>query len=558
MNRDRLGANGTGGSHDLFTPTDSLTNALLTDMYQITMAYAYFRTKRHTTIAVFDLFFRKNPFEGEYTIFAGLSEVLAFVNSYKFTDEHIAYLRAQMPTAGDDFFDYLSNLDCSEVKIHAFQEGSVVFPRQPLLRIEGPIGVCQLLETTLLCIVNYASLVATNAARMRMAVGHEKTLLEFGLRRAQGPNGGVSASRYAYVGGFDGTSNSLAGMMFGMKVGGTHAHSYVQSFSSLEDLPTRQIEGADGTMVDLVEVVLKYRTELGWQHTNSGELAAFISYCQAFPGAFVALVDTYDTLVSGIPNFIVVALAMVEIGHRPIGIRLDSGDLAYLSMEARRIFRDIEAQFQGKLNGIEGFADRLKIVASNDIGEDTLHSLKQQGNEIDTFGIGTHLVTCQNQPALGCVYKLVSFDGHPRIKLSQEIKKVSIPGKKHVFRFFGRAGFPLADLMLSDKELRDRGPPKPGEKVMCRHPLDPTKRVNCTPSRVVELLECVWNGHPTKDPPVPSINQIRSKCMQDLASLRHDHVRYLNPTPYKVSVSEELFESMYELWRRESPILELE
>ena len=260
------------GTHNTMTPTDSLTNALLTDMYQITMAYAYFRTKRHETTAVFDLFFRKNPFDGEYTIFAGLSEIIAFMDSYKFTEEHIAFLKEQMPAAGEDFFDYLRNLDCSQVKVHAFQEGSVVFPRQPLLRIEGPIGICQLLETTLLCIVNYASLVATNAARMRMAVGPSKTLLEFGLRRAQGPNGGVSATRYAYVGGFDGTSNALAGMMFGMKVGGTHAHSFVQSFSSLEDLPTRTIEAPDGSgrQVDIVEVALKYRQELEWEHTNAG------------------------------------------------------------------------------------------------------------------------------------------------------------------------------------------------------------------------------------------------------------------------------------------------
>jgi len=563
MNEKR-GANGTGGTHDLLTPTDNLTNALLTDMYQITMAYAYFRSKRHTTNAVFDLFFRKNPFDGEYTIFAGLTEVMAFLNTYKFTDQHIAFLREQIPTAGDDFFEYLSTLDCSQVKVYAFKEGSVVFPRQPLLRIEGPIGICQLLETTLLCIINYASLVATNAARMRLAVGPAKTLLEFGLRRSQGPNGGVSATRYAYVGGFDGTSNALAGMMFGMKVGGTHAHSYVQSFSVLEDLPSREIEvpgtSDDQQYVDIVALALKYRKDLEWEHTNPGELAAFVSYCQAFPGAFIALVDTYDTLASGIPNFIVVALAMLEIGYRPIGIRLDSGDLAYLSTEARTMFRRVEEKYLelGTLPAVAGFARQLKIVASNDIGEDTLHSLQQQGNEIDTFGIGTHLVTCQNQPALGCVYKLVSFDGHPRIKLSQEIKKVSIPGKKRVYRLFGRAGFPLADLMLLDEEVLLHGAPKPGIKAMCRHPLDPTKRVNCTPTHVVELLQCVWDGKPTMDPAVPSINEIRSKCMQDLASLRHDHIRHLNPTPYKVSLSCELFEMMYDIWRKEAPILELD
>mmetsp|Transcript_8352 Transcript_8352/g.18981 ORF Transcript_8352/g.18981 Transcript_8352/m.18981 type:complete len:547 (-) Transcript_8352:129-1769(-) len=534
-------------------PICNLVNPLLTDMYQITMCYAYFRTKRHDTHAVFDLFFRQNPFDGEYTIFAGLSEVIAFMSNYRFTDEHIEYLKVQIPDATDEFFDYLKSLDCSQVKIYAFKEGSVVFPREPLLRVEGPVGICQLLETTLLCIVNYASLVATNAARMRMAVGPNKTLLEFGLRRSQGPDGGVSASRYSYIGGFDGTSNALAGMLFGMKVGGTHAHSFVQSFSSLDDLTTRLIElpGREET-VDLVDIVLKYRAQLEWEHTNSGELAAFISYCQAFPHSFLALVDTYDTLVSGIPNFLLCALAMYEVGYIPIGIRLDSGDLAYLSLEARKMFREIEARFN-----IKGMVQQLKIVASNDISEETLYSLNQQGNSIDTFGIGTHLVTCQNYPALGCVYKMVEFDGLPRIKLSQEIKKVSIPGKKRIYRLFGRAGFPLVDLLLLEEEVKSHGEPKQGERVMCRHPLDPTKRVICVPNSVVELLELVWDGKPTQDPPCPSIAEVRGQAMKELNNLRHDHVRFLNPTPYKVSLSEDLFTMMHELWRTEAPIAEL-
>uniref|UniRef100_A0A6U2FYG9 Nicotinate phosphoribosyltransferase n=1 Tax=Hemiselmis andersenii TaxID=464988 RepID=A0A6U2FYG9_HEMAN len=525
----------------------NFVNPLLTDMYQVTMCYAYWKANKHNTEAVFELFFRKNPFSGEYVIFAGLSDVISLLDHYKFTAEHIQYLRAQMPSASPEFFDYLSSLDCSQVKVQALKEGTVVFPREPLIRLEGPVGICQLLETSLLCIVNFASLVATNAARMRQAAGPNKTLLEFGLRRAQGPDGGVSASRYCYIGGFDGTSNALAGMLFGMKVGGTHAHSFVQSFSSIEDLKTRMISLPGGAEeVDFVDIVLRVRAKFGWEHTNTGELASFICICQALPESFVALVDTYDTLVSGIPNFLICAVAMFEIGYQPIGIRLDSGDLAYLSLEARKMFEMVEKQCK-----VEGMAKALKIVASNDIGEDTLHSLNQQGHSIDTFGIGTHLVTCQNQPALGCVYKLVEFDKKPRIKLSQEIKKVSVPGKKVLYRLYGKAGYPLVDLM----QLQDEEAPNPGERIMCRHPLDPTKRVVCVPAQVLRLHHVVWDGGPCLE--MPSISEIRNVTIKELSELRHDHVRRLNPTPYKVSLSENLFKTMYELWRKEAPILEL-
>jgi len=530
-------------SHNILCP-------LLTDMYQITMCYAYFNAGRHRKHAVFDLFFRKNPFQGEYTIFAGLEDCLKFIEDYKFTEEHLDFLRAQMPTAKEEFLEYLRQLDCSEVKIYAMKEGSVCFPRQPLLRVEGPVGICQLLETTLLCLINFASLVATNAARMRAAVGPNKTLLEFGLRRSQGPDGGLSASKYSYIGGFDGTSSALAGLKFGMKVGGTHAHSFVQSFSSLDDLESTFIESpTGGAPVDILVIVQKYRKELNWGHTNNGELAAFIGYSQAFPTAFLALVDTYDTLVSGIPNFLLCALAMYEIGFKPLGIRLDSGDLAYLSLEARNMFKQIEDRFN-----IPGMAAQLKIVASNDIGEDTLYSLAQQGHSIDTFGIGTHISTCQTQPALGCVYKLVEFDGNPRIKLSQEIRKVSVPGKKIIYRLIGRAGFPLVDLMILDSESPDNEP-RAGERVMCRHPLDPTKRVVCIPHKVQALLSVVWDTK--RSHPPNSITSIRAVAMKELSLLRHDHVRYLNPTPYKVSLSEHLFTTMHDLWRVEAPIAEL-
>ena len=276
------------------------------------------------------------------------------------------------------------------------------------MRIEGPIVQTQLLETTLLTLTNYASLVATNAARFRSATGADKTLLEFGLRRAQGPDGGLSASKYCYLGGFDGTSNVLAGKLYDIPIKGTHAHAYINSYESMTDLVERELtDRISGERRPFAELCEKYLNELAPvlkilpDETHKGELAAFVSYAIAFPTNFLALVDTYDVLKSGVPNFLAVARALHECKYQAIGLRLDSGDLAYLSLEVRAKFVETAKKFE--LSYIEHFT----IVASNDINEDTLVSLEKQGHSIDTFGIGTHLVTCQRQPALGCVYKLV-------------------------------------------------------------------------------------------------------------------------------------------------------
>jgi len=525
-------------------PTNELVNPMLTDFYQITMSYAYWKAGVHEKGAVFDLFFRKNPFRGEFAIYAGLEEKLRLFENFHFTDDHVAYLREQMPQCEKGFFDWLKSVDCSNMKIYALKEGTISFPRVPLMRVEGPIAIGQMLETPMLTLTNYPSLMTTNAAKYRLAVGFDKGLIEFGLRRAQGPDGGISASRYSYMGGFDGTSNVLAGYLFGVPIAGTHAHSYVQSFTDIKDLKDYTLAGADGKDHDFVKMVLDIRAELGFNYTNEGELTSFIAYAQAFPKGFLALVDTYDTLKSGVPNFVCVALGLLKIGYRPIGVRLDSGDLSYLSKGTRRVFNEIGARTNSDLS-------KCLILASNEINRNVLSSLSQQGHDIDTFGIGTHLVTCDDQPAMGCVYKLVEAKGIPRIKLSQELSKITIPGKKEAYRLLGEDGYSLLDLMIRVGDA----PPKPAQRVLCHHPFDHIKRVYVAPSKVIPLHHCVWDGKRVH--PEVLLNESRDYVLNQLRSTRGDHLRDINPTPYKVSVSEELFNYVYHLWAEESPVREL-
>ncbi|KAJ8437032.1 hypothetical protein Cgig2_010377 [Carnegiea gigantea] len=438
-------------------PTNPMVTPLLTDLYQYTMAYAYWKAGKHHERAVFDLFFRRSPFGGEYTVFAGLEECIRFIANFKFTEEEINFIRDALPgTCEEGFLDYLRQVDCSEVEVYAIAEGSVVFPRVPLIRVEGPVAVAQLLETTLVNLVNYASLVATNAARHRIVAGKSKMLLEFGLRRAQGPDGGISASRYCYLGGFDATSNVAAGRLFGIPLKGTHSHAFVSSFMSPDEIVEKSLCSADGstTCQDFVGLVHTWlnkiqRTRLSigsFGDTNLSELAAFTSYALAFPNNFLALVDTYDVLRSGIPNFCAVALALNDLRYKAIGVRLDSGDLAYLSCEARKFFQAIEKEF-----GVPDFGT-MSIAASNDLNEETLDHLKKQGHEVDAFGIGTYLVTCYAQAALGCVFKLVEINNQPRMKLSEDVSKVSIPCKKRCYRLYGKEGYALVDLMVGENE----------------------------------------------------------------------------------------------------------
>jgi len=292
------------------------------------------------------------------------------------------------------------------------------------------------------------------------------------------------------------------------------------------------------------------------QEANVGELVAFASYALAFPSGFLALVDTYDTLKSGVPNFLIVALALHYLGYKALGIRLDSGDLAYLSKETRAIFKRIAER-----TGIEYF-EKFNIAASNEINEATLVSLNSQGHEINTFGIGTNLVTCQTQPALGCVYKLVEIQGKPRIKISQEVSKVTLPGRKVAYRLFGAPvptansnipqSYPIIDMMITE----GGEPPEVGKKTLCLHPFDQKKRAYVTPTKVEMLHKLYWDCGKVSYPFV-SLDSLRSFVIEQLTSIRPDHLRLLNPTPYKVSVSPDLYNLIHNLWLQEVPIPEI-
>lgn len=252
---------------------------MLTDHYQITMSYAYWKNKRHEEQSVFEAFFRKNPFKGKFTIFAGIEEVIKYVKALKFRPEHIAYLKTQLPNAPQEYFDWLATVDTSKVKVFGIKDGRLVFPREPLVRLEGPLPILQLMETPILNLINFASLVCTNGARMKWTAGENKTCIEFGLRRAQGPNGAMTATKYSYLGGFDSSSNAHAGFKFGIPIVGTHAHSFVMSYESEKDLgDNRFIKG-----VDILEKALAYREKLGFNDTELCELYAFVAYACSFP-----------------------------------------------------------------------------------------------------------------------------------------------------------------------------------------------------------------------------------------------------------------------------------
>uniref|UniRef100_A0A8D0CW59 Nicotinate phosphoribosyltransferase n=1 Tax=Sander lucioperca TaxID=283035 RepID=A0A8D0CW59_SANLU len=440
---------------------------LLTDLYQFTMAYAYWRTGRHQEPAVFELFFRDNPFGGGFSLFAGLHDCLLFLRSFRLTDQDVEFLRSVLPPDTDPaFFQFLRGLDCSGVTLRSVPEGTVVFARVPLMEVSGPLAVVQLLETSLLCLVNYASLVCSNAARFRLAAGPKRKLLEMGLRRAQGPDGGLTASRYTYIGGFDFSSNVQAGFLFGIPVAGTMAHSYITSFTSLEEVWPQVsmcslLQSKDP--VDIISLTKGWLSRvcelLGAEpgKISEGELASFLSYAIAYPQNFLPVIDSYSVACSGLLNFCAVALALCELGYRPVGVRLDSGDLCRQSVDVHRVFRLCSEHFS-----ISAF-DSLIIVGTNNITEQSMAELNKKENAIDVVGVGTHLVTCTQQPSLGCVYKLVEVRGKPKMKISEDPEKSTVPGRKAVYRLVDAEGHPFLDLVC----LAAESPPEVGGSLNC-------------------------------------------------------------------------------------------
>lgn len=472
--------------------------SLLTDFYQLTMAYGYWKSGMHRRRADFHLFFRKPPFGGGYTISCGLESVLEYLEGYAFSPEDLEYLGTLKGNDGAPVFapEFLEELGRTklEVDIDAIPEGRVVFPHQPLLRVSGPLYQAQLLETPLLNLINFQSLIATKAARICYAAQGEP-VLEFGLRRAQGVDGALSASRAAYVGGVAATSNVLAGRRYGIPVKGTHAHSWVMAF---ED-----------------------------------ELEAFRAYARAMPNNCVFLVDTYDTL-QGVRNAIEVGQELRKEGHEMVGVRLDSGDLADLSISARRML------------DAAGFPE-AKVVASNDLDESLVQSLKEQGAEIRVWGIGTKLVTAKDQPALGGVYKLAAIEGADgemadKIKLSEQAIKVSIPGIQQVRRF-RQKGRPVADLIFDPRTSIEERPVGVAFE-------DSTMRRRIPESDEFEdlLVPALRGGQRVLER--ESLEDIRARCQRELKSFPRAICRFLNPHQYPARIEASLHD------RRHAMILE--
>lgn len=457
---------------------------LLTDLYQLTMAAGYWKCGKAEQEAVFHLFFRKLPFAGGYAIAAGLGDVVKWLQGFRFARAELEYLatipgRDGKPLFEPGFLDYLGAMKW-QCDVTAIPEGTVVFPHEPLLRIQGPLIQAQLVETALLNIINFQTLIATKAARVCQAAQGEP-VLEFGLRRAQGPDGAVMASRAAFIGGCASTSNVLAGMTHGIPVRGTHAHSWVMSFDT--------------------------------------ELEAFATYAEAMPNNCVFLVDTYDT-VEGVRHAVEIGHRLRAQGHELAGIRLDSGDLAWLSTEARRILD-------------EGGFPQANIVASNDLDEHLIESLKHQGAAINVWGVGTKLVTGGEQAALGGVYKLGAIrhengEWEPKIKLSEQAVKVSNPGIQQVRRFTLNGEF-RGDAIYD----QETGCPAPTEIM---HPADP-QRSKIMPEAATheDLLQPVFQrGQFVGEQ--PTLQEIQARTRHQLQHLHATVRRLQHPHEYPAGV----------------------
>lgn len=465
--------------------------SLLTDFYELTMAYAYWKAGLDQDEAVFQLFFRRPPFEGGFTVAAGLESVVHYIENYQMDASDIEYLRS-LELFSEDFFDYLKNLKLT-CTVDAVPEGSVVFPYEPLLRIQGPLLQCQLLEGPLLNLINFPTLIATKAARVCIAADGDQ-VFEFGLRRAQGVDGALTASRASYIGGCDATSNTLAGKLYGIPVRGTHSHSWVMAFDD--------------------------------------ELTSFETYASCFPDNCVFLVDTYYSL-EGVKKAIIVGKELKKQGKQLRGIRLDSGDLAYLSIEARKMLDEA------------GFKD-TKIIASNELDETIISELKRQGAKISVWGVGTNLVIGKGQNALDGVYKLSAIrkKNEPwryTLKLSEQLLKVSNPGILQVRRFKNEEGY-FADAIY-DKEHQ-----LPGDWQLVS-PLDLTKeRVIARATDSEDLLVPIFQKG-KRVYTLPSLFSIRERTQSQLKQFPKGVKRFLNPHQYPVGMERGIHDLKVQLIR---------
>ena len=469
---------------------------LLTDFYELTMMQGYYE-KGQNEIVIFDVFYRQNPCNGGYAICAGLEQVIEYVKGLNFTYEDVDYLRS-LGIFDEEFLHYLSGFHFSG-DIYAIPEGSVIFPKEPLLKVVAPIMEAQLVETAILNIINHQSLIATKASRVVFAAAGDG-IMEFGLRRAQGPDAGLYGARAAVIGGCVGTSNVLAGKLFDVPVLGTHAHSWIMSFPD--------------------------------------EYTAFKAYADLYPDNCTLLVDTYDTLKSGVPNAIRVFQEMRDAGVKltRYGIRLDSGDLAYLSKKARKMLDEA------------GFKDAT-IAASNDLDEYLLHDLKIQGAAITSWGVGTNLITSKDCPSFGGVYKLAAIktaDGEfvPKIKLSENTEKITNPGNKTIYRIYDKAtGKIRADLICFVGEEFN-----PDEDLVIFDPLETWKKTKLKGGSysMRELMvpvfrngECIYQS--------PSVKEIAAYCTQEKATLWDETKRLFYPHRVYVDLSDKLYAVKKEL-----------
>lgn len=474
----------------------TLNLTLLTDLYEMTMMQGYFKTGNRD-IAVFDAFYRSNPSGGGYAVCAGLEQMIDYIKNLRFDEADISYLRS-LHIFDEDFLAYLSSFRFSG-DIYAIPEGTLIFPGEPLVKVIAPIMEAQLIETAVLNIINHQSLIATKAARVCYAAQGDG-VMEFGLRRAQGPDSGTYGARAAVIGGCKGTSNVLAGQMFDIPVLGTHAHSWIMSFPD--------------------------------------EYTAFKKYAELYPGACILLVDTYDTLKSGVPNAIRVFTEMREAGI-PLtyyGIRMDSGDLAYLSKRVRRMLDQA------------GFPDAV-ISASNDLDEYLIESLKLQGATITSWGVGTNLITSKDNPAFGGVYKLAAIADEngafiPKIKLSENVEKVTNPGNKIIYRIYDNStGKIKADLICLAEEVYDES-----QDLKLFDPNAPWKKTKLPGGsyRMRQLLVPIFkNGTCIYES--PSVMDIRAYCNQEKETIWDETKRFVNPQEIYVDLSDKLYQMKTDL-----------